>query len=68
MALTNLRLPAVRGQSLAEDDGRGGGDPNREVGQDGCEDGPSLLMPANAGEGGDSRVSTELFSFSESPS
>lgn len=42
---TDLRLSAVRGQILAEDDGGGSSHPDREVSQDWCQDGPPLLVP-----------------------
>lgn len=47
---TNLRLSTLRGQILAEDDGRGSSHPDGEVRQNWGKDGPSLLMPPNAEE------------------
>lgn len=48
--VTDLRLSTVRGQILAEDDGRGSSHPDREIRQNGRKDGPSLLMSPNAEE------------------
>ncbi len=42
---TDLCLSAVRGQTLAEDDGWCSSHPHRKVSQDWRQDGPPLLVP-----------------------
>lgn len=57
---THLHLGVVQRHWLAEDDGWSRRHPHGEVGQDGREDGPSVLLPSDAVGGRDSCVSSSF--------